>query len=494
MRATSGRIAVVGLVIFGVSGCTSSPTWSSLAWWRKRPDTTATAGGNAPKFNATAAALPSANQNPNNSLAGIANPAAAATANPAAINPGGAAGLSGYGATPVGYQNPMYPTTPYPPAKLGSAASPPGTTSPWVATAQNPNPTLGYGAAGTTPSQYAPGVVANTTPNYAAAAGATMSANSTVVAAAPSYGAAAAGTAPSSFGQPQSGFYNPTYDGGGSANRYVSTAPIPGTAQTTAPDVSAAVAANGMPSYRTADARSVMGAAPAAGATLPTTAVGSPTAPAAVSPSTDDRYSGITNANAGSSAINPAPMAGTQSVTTAVTASSYSAMGDRYAQPPVDNRPAAGGYDSSNTSYQPTASSNPIGNTGYSPPNVYSPTTPAGNAGQSSLPAQSDTEYRPGGTSNYVSPAGIPVQPSTGSNSAPSDNHGSVTPASYQSTGSNSGSSPSGVTLASAASSSNEMYGAYQGAGTSGSTSQPVYSSPNPTAATPALLPVHSAW
>ncbi len=86
MRAKTGRVAVVMLSSIGVCGCTSSPTWNHFSLWRKKPDTTAVA--DAPKFNPGNPALPSANQNPNNSLASASQPnaalAAAAAANPAA--------------------------------------------------------------------------------------------------------------------------------------------------------------------------------------------------------------------------------------------------------------------------------------------------------------------------------------------------------------------------------------------------------------------------
>ncbi len=122
----------------------------------------------------------------------------------------------------------------------------------------------------------------------------------------------------------------------------------------------------------------------------------------------------------------------------------------------------------------------------------------------SSLPARNNSEYRPGGTSNYVSPTGSPVPPAT------TDSHssGAVSPAGFQSASTGNAQNNSGVMLASATapiSSSNEAYGAYQG-GTSRTTptagnsssfnnsaSEPAYGAPNPVAATPALLSTQPA-
>ena len=168
MRATIGLVAVVVVSSICASGCTSGPSWSSLSWWHKKPDTTAVA--EAPKFNPGAPALPSANQNPNNSLANLSRPAAAVAA--AGGNPAGPA--VSYG-TPAAYQNTVYPTTPYQQAKLPPAASASATTSagtpgpnawatsganPWTNTTQAPGQAVGYAANSAMPSRYAPAAAA----------------------------------------------------------------------------------------------------------------------------------------------------------------------------------------------------------------------------------------------------------------------------------------------------------------------------------------------
>jgi hypothetical protein len=554
MRARTGRVAVVIFSSISVCGCTSGPSWNGLSWWHKKPDTTAVA--DAPKYNPANPALPSAAQNPNNSLTNIARPNAAMAA--AAANPAAAPGMTGYSAAPAAYQNTVYPTTPYQQAKLppaaggnaagSSAASPsanPGANAwassganPWTGGAQIPGPAVGYSANSAMPGRYAPGA-AGATPGYNATTGGAAASNtmpqnyaggnqSTAMAAAPPYGSQAAmaaapgyigSAAPASNSQPQAGFYNPTYDGGGSATRYASGTAIPSAAASTGMTAAAAQApsssipSNSMPNisapdYRTADARSSMtnGAGPMANADagVNNTPVG-------------DRYSGFNGAATVAAApaaapASAAPATDRYSVPAAAptaTPSGMPAAGDRYAQPTGGIQPAASGSDQGNSSYQPGVMANPVGNTGYNLPDGASAAAGVGNAAMSGLPARSNSEYRPGGTSNYISPTGSPVQPS--SNGAQPDSHSqnAVSPAGYQSAAMSNGQSVSGVSLASAAApvtSNGDVYGAYQGGGYRATTSnnnsssfnaspsEPAYGAPNPVAATPALLPAQPAW
>jgi hypothetical protein len=484
MRATIGRVAVVVVSSISVSGCTSGPSWSSLAWWHKKPDTTAVA--EAPKFNPGAPALPSANQNPNNSLANLSRPAATM----AAAGPNPAAPAVSYG-TPAAYQNTVYPTTPYQQAKLAptagaNAANSVGTpganawansgTNPWTSGSQAPAATAGYATTtAMTPSGAMP-------QNYAAGG------QSTAMAAAPQY----AGPPVASPGQPQAGFYNPTYDGGGSANRYASGAPIPGSAAPANMTTAAAQAPGGSmsgnpmpsastPNYRTADARSSM-----ASGVSPTSGVES-TAANVNNTTVGDRYAGFAGAAQGQTVTNVASPSADRYAAPSPPASApntSSGVGDRYAQPSGNVQPAAGAFDQ--------------GSTGYNPPNGSASGAATG-AGMSSLPARSDSEYRPGGTGNYISPGGSSVQPT--SNVQP-DSHPqpSASPVSYQSSDA-SGASPGVVhALHTSPVTGNEVYGSYQGgsspvtrpsgtsASFSSSNSEPAYGAPNPVAATPALL------
>src|SRR5262249_48962534 len=125
MRASMGRVALVGFLSLGFAGChMGMPSWSSLAWWKKKPDNSALI--DAPKYDpsktSTAASngsptLPSASQNPMNSL----------TATSPGAYPANGSTAAG-GATPASYQSSTYPATPYAPAKLGASAA--GASSP----------------------------------------------------------------------------------------------------------------------------------------------------------------------------------------------------------------------------------------------------------------------------------------------------------------------------------------------------------------------------
>ncbi|HEY2826975.1 MAG TPA: hypothetical protein VGJ04_05185 [Pirellulales bacterium] len=519
MRATIGRVAVVMLLSIGVSGCTSGPTWSSLAWWRKKPDATAVAGGEAPKFNPANPLLPSASQNPNNSLAGTQRPGAMAAASMAAAgNPAAPAGTTGYSASPAAYQNTAYPTTPYQPVKLApaagasaSAGAAPG--NPWASNATNPaanawtggTPAVGSTANSAMPGRYAPGASAATAGYPTATGGATPQQN--YVPGSPSSTMAAAPGA-----QPQAGFYNPTYDGGGSATRYASGAAIPRTAansnmsaaaapqmpSSSMPNISAP--AGSMPNYRTADTRSSM-----ANSVAPTAS----TDAASVNPNNTtvgDRYSGFNGAPASATmapaAVGAAPAAD-RYAPPAIGATGAFIAGDRYAQPTGGIQPAANVADQGSTGYPSATTASPVGNTGYNPADASSAAAMSGTTG--GLPARNNSEYRPGGTSNYSSPAGSPVQPS--SDNAPPDTrsqNGGAPGGGYQSSNNVTGRSSSGVVLASATlPAGGDVYGAYQG-GVSQSTgnpksfgassSEPAYGAPNPVAATPALLPANSGW
>jgi hypothetical protein len=265
--------------------------------------------------------------------------------------------------------------------------------------------------------------------------------------------------------------------------------------------------------YRTADARSTI------------SSVGPMTSPASNNENNElvgDRYAGSMNATTGATASNVAPTADRYIVPAAAPAAAASGMSgapDRYAQPAGDYQPAAAPYNPASGSYQPGTTAAPPGNSSYNPTQGSAMAAATGIAAVPGLPARGNTEYRPGGTSNYVSPTANPVQPGS-SNGAQPDNHlqNSVTPASFQSAETSAGRSLSGASLASAYSAAptaaaapvtSEVYGAYQGGtsqatssqgsayqGTSagGSASEPAYGSPNTTTATPALLPAHSGW
>src|ERR1700704_2256324 len=77
MRASMGPVALAILVSISVAGCQSAPSMSSLAFWRKKD---AASMSDAPKYNPAVAsnaatpgspALPSASQNPVNSLSNV---------------------------------------------------------------------------------------------------------------------------------------------------------------------------------------------------------------------------------------------------------------------------------------------------------------------------------------------------------------------------------------------------------------------------------------
>ncbi|HEY2882680.1 MAG TPA: hypothetical protein VGJ15_09610, partial [Pirellulales bacterium] len=137
-------------------------------------------------------------------------------------------------------------------------------------------------------------------------------------------------------------------------------------------------------------------------------------------------------------------------------------LGDRYSQP--TNSTAPTGYEPGNTGYTPGAGAAPVGSTSYNPPDVYSTTSATAAAG---LPARKEPNYRPGGTSNYAAPAGGAVQPSTSGPSGMPSSAG-VTPASYQSDSTRSAWASPASAVAPAESTSNESYGLYQGASSSG--------------------------
>jgi hypothetical protein len=418
MRATIGRIAVVMLVSIGASGCTSGS--SMFAWWHKKPSNTALT--DAPKYSptnpstASSPTLPSAGQNPSNSLSSVSSspwPANGATAG---------AGANQMQASAAAYPN-SYPSTSYGPAKLSPTAAN-TTASPWGATVPT---TPNYGSNGITASgAISAGVTSN---------GGFVGPSAANTAPAGGYGSpspvTAANPANSSLTgiQPQSGYYNPAYDGG-TPNRYASGATIPGSvpstvaAQTTPPS-------NSGPSYYTADTRGAMNGSPNAayGGASPTSYTGNATTGGYTNPTASPTNSAAT-----------APM------------NSYQA--------------APNGYAPGNTGYQPAATSTPPGNTGYNPTDVYSTPSPAASSAASTLPTRSDSEYRPGGTGTYNPAGGTSAQPGTNNNSQGSG----VMPASYQApvaTGSSSG----------------EVYGAYQGATPS---KEPAYGASNPNASSTA--------
>jgi hypothetical protein len=493
MRATFARVALVTILSTALSGCTSGPTWSSLAWWHKKPESTAVA--DAPKFTPGNPALPSAAQNPAASLAGMPNANAAMAAAAAA----GAPGAPGYGAATTEYQNSAYPTTGYQQAKISPAAgnsaavaTPPanawattGAANTWSTGA--PGAPVGYGTPSAMPGKYAPATNPTTvaaTPGYGATAATT-----------PAYGAAPASPAGA---QPQSGFYNPTYDGGGTATRYASGAPIPQSTSSTNMMASAAAPSASMPAapdYRTADARSAMAGASAPMASSPAPTAGSYAPPAASNPSTD-RYAGFNTASAPSGSSMPPigtgyapPPTASMVPAASMPAASMPGTGDRYAQPTGGIQPAP---DQSSSVYQPATTVNPA--SAYSPPDGSGSAAMSSTPDMSSLPSRGNSEYRPGGTTNYVTPASGQSQPSNNGSQPDSHSPSVVTPASFQSTQAR---SPSGVTLASA------TMPIPSSTGTSAPTpptrygaspvSEPAYGAPNPVASTPALLPTQSS-
>jgi hypothetical protein len=217
-----------------------------------------------------------------------------------------------------------------------------------------------------------------------------------------------------------------------------------------------------MPSYQTADAR---GAMPA---TMPTD-------PNAIQQSAamGDRYAAP--APTGGYGGNADPAANTPAASAPMNAAPATGMGDRYAQPTLNYR--SDNTTPGNTGYQPGLMTNPPGNTGYNPPNAYAPTNAAmGGAAMpaaATLPMRPDPGYRPAGTSDYTLPAGTVPPPTSAVQPSGHVSFGVVTPASYQ-------------VPVSAAASSSEVYGAYQGA----SASEPAYTASNPYAAQPGLLPI----
>ncbi len=209
-------------------------------------------------------------------------------------------------------------------------------------------------------------------------------------------------------------------------------------------------ASNSAPDYRTADAR---GGAPAtAGADAGTGNALETDMPDSITIQATPR--GCCRAT------DVAPPADRYSIpaTAPNAAPSMQGVGDRYSQP-AGAQPPAGGMDQG-SSYQPGAMATPIGATGYNPvDNAYS--TTAGSA-MSSLPSRGNSEYRPGGTSNYVSPTGNAVQPASTDSHTP----GVVSPAGFQSASTGNAQNHTGVTLASATApvgSSSAVYGTYQG-------------------------------
>jgi nuclear pore complex protein Nup98-Nup96 len=441
MRATFARVALVVFVSTSLVGCS---TMSKLAFWRKSDDNTKLA--EAPKYSGTNSQLPSAGVNPNNSLASVpgysTNNAAAAVA-AAQTQAGG----SSYAGAPAAYQSSVYPTTPYNQAKIGATAGTGASAAgPWGAGATTPNTTSPY--ASTSPAS-----------SYAATGSATT----------PAYGTTASGAGGV---QAQTGFYNPTYDGG-TANRYVSGAAIPSSTTSTAVAQATPVGSYS-PSYRTADARSsITSSTPMTGSYgapgTSASAVGSiPEASAATSPGAasaasvvGDRYANtMAGAGSGGSSYGSYSAGGS--------AYSPAASGSAYSPAASDYRSSPSGYESGSYAGQQTATTSSLGNTGYNPPNAYSTpaySTPSGGGATSAWPARNDQEYRPGGTSNYSAPA---AQPAPGTSGAGSDSRGqlgSVTPASYQTPDASGGRVT--ATMVSPVSGGSDYYGSYQGSGAS---------------------------
>jgi hypothetical protein len=248
------------------------------------------------------------------------------------------------------------------------------------------------------------------------------------------------------------------------------------------------------PNYRTADTRSSMASS------VPPTS-GAESVPASVNNTTaGDRYAGFAGATSAQTIANPAsaPADRYAAPSAAPASAPYAApgMGDRYAPPTGNVQPAAGMSDQGSTGYPSAAMTNPTGSTGYGSPDGST------GAGMSSLPPRSNSDYRPGGTGNYVSPAGSSVQPASG---VQPDSHSQGTsPASFQSADA-SGTSPSVVhALHTSPVAGSEVYGSYQGGSSpvarpsgnsdsfGSSNSEPAYGAPNPVAATPALLQSNS--
>src|SRR5262249_38687471 len=151
--------------------------------------------------------------------------------------------------------------------------------------------------------------------------------------------------------------------------------------------------------------------------------------------------------------------------------SSYSSGSSPYV-PAGDYRSSASGYDTGSMAGQSAAGSS-LGNTGYNPPSAYSTSgyssSPSGAGATSAWPARSDSEYRPGGTSNYAAPTAQPVQPATsGAGSDPRAQVGGVTPASYQTPDVSGGRVT--ATMVSPVSGGSDYYGSYQGGGSSATT------------------------
>lgn len=98
MRTTLDRVAVLLMISACCFGCRSGTGGGNMfAWGKKKPD----AGGEAPKYESTT--LPTAGQNPMNSLNQVAG------------------NNTGNSAQPTGYQPSGYPQTPYGTANLASA-------------------------------------------------------------------------------------------------------------------------------------------------------------------------------------------------------------------------------------------------------------------------------------------------------------------------------------------------------------------------------------
>jgi hypothetical protein len=147
-------------------------------------------------------------------------------------------------------------------------------------------------------------------------------------------------------------------------------------------------------------------------------------------------------------------------------------------QPTNNYQAAPGGYAPGNTGYQPGVTSNPPGNTGYNPTDVYSTPATAASSAPSALPAQTNSEYRPGGTGTYVPTSGTSAQPNSGNGSQDGRSQGSgVMPASYQAP-------------VAASSTGAEVYGAYQGGTPS---KEPAYGASNPNGSS-STAPATRTW
>ncbi len=328
-----------------------------------------------------------------------------------------AAGASQYQSPAPGYQPASYPSTAYGQARITPASG--ASASQWGATvpAANNNgvTATGYTSGGITTSGAGLSAANTSSPGGYGGTSPVASTNPTT----------ASGSTISGV-QPQSGYYNPAYEGG-TANQYASGGTIPGMAPSTVP-AAANPAGTSSPNYYTADARNSMAGGAAGGANM-------------------SSYNGAATGYA-----NPTTSTGN--------ASAY--------QPANNYQTSPSGYTPGNTGYQPGVNSNPPGNTGYNPTDVYSNPSSAAGSGAATMPARAENEYRPGGTSNYVPTSGNALQPAGGT--GPQENRATasgVMPASYQ-------------TPVSSTSSASEVYRAYQG---STANKEPAYGASNPNSA-----------